>query len=389
MSDHKSKEAEARDYLNTRVNPVLERLVKNLLVHRPDDVYDYMIECLKKEKENPPSPSKGHKHKDSHSPKKIQRALSSEGDDDDEMVEELPPPGKKSDAVKTRPSISAEAYGAFNKKGSFVPKVIQKSEEQKERIKKRLDNSFMFSSLEPKDKEIVINSMDEKKVQVGEWVIKQGEAGDHLYVIDAGQLECYKQFSKDQDPKMLKTYQPGESFGELALLYNAPRAASIKAIVECTLFVLDRETFNNIVKEATIQRTEKFEQILSKIELLETMDPYERSKIADVAQTVHVKKGDYVIKEGEKGTVFYFLWDGTAIATKKLQGADKPEIVYHYKSGDYFGELALLKDTPRAANVIAETDLTLIAMDRDAFKRVLGPLEDILKRNFKKYEKFV
>jgi cAMP-dependent protein kinase regulator len=48
----------------------------------------------------------------------------------------------------------------------------------------------------------------------------------------------------------LKTYESGESFGELALLYNAPRAASIKAKNTCNLYELDRETFNHIVKDA-------------------------------------------------------------------------------------------------------------------------------------------
>jgi len=51
----------------------------------------------------------------------------------------------------------------------------------------------------------------------------------------------------------IQTYIPGESFGELALLYNAPRAASIKAKTEAVLFALDRATFNNIVKDAAIK----------------------------------------------------------------------------------------------------------------------------------------
>ncbi len=86
---------------------------------------------------------------------------------------------------------------------------------------------------------------------------------------------------------------------------------------DCKLFALNRETFNYVVKGAAIQKRNRYEKFLSKIELLDTMDPYERSKIADVIKTKHYKKGDYVIKQGEKGNTFYFIEKGNAIATKK------------------------------------------------------------------------
>ena len=60
-----------------------------------------------------------------------------------------------------------------------------------------------------------------------------------------------------------------------------------------------------------------------------------------------------------------------------------------YKEGDYFGELALLRGVPRAANIIATTDLKCATLDRFTFKRLLGPLELILQRNAKVYEQFV
>jgi len=94
------------------------------------------------------------------------------------------------------------------------------------------------------------------------------------------------------------------------------------------------------------------------------------------------------VKEGDKGDTFYFIESGHAIATKLVSPDSPPQTVYNYKEGDYFGELSLLRDTPRAASVIADSDLQLVALDRFSFKRLLGPLEDLLKRNFAKYELF-
>lgn len=123
--------------------------------------------------------------------------------------------------------------------------------------------------------------MEEKKFNAGDFVIRQGEDGEVLYVVDNGQLDCFKVFKKGDAEKYLKTYQPGESFGELALLYNAPRAATIKAKTNSILFSLDRETFNHIVKDAAAKKREYYEAFLSKVELLKDMDPYERLQIAD------------------------------------------------------------------------------------------------------------
>lgn len=151
-----------------------------------------------------------------------------------------------------RSSVSAEVYGMFNKKENFQARVIEKSEDQKERIRNRVLQSFLFNSLEEKELDTVIDAFEEKKFTKDEHVINQGEQGDVLYLIEKGTLNCYKVFKKEEGEKFLKVYNPGEAFGELALLYNAPRAATIVANEDCILWALDRETFNNIVKEAAM-----------------------------------------------------------------------------------------------------------------------------------------
>lgn len=81
--------------------------------------------------------------------------------------------------------------------------------------------------------------------------------------------------------------------------------------------------------------------------------------------------------------------EGEAIATKTLKDGDGPTVVMNYKPSDYFGERALLKNEPRAANIIAKgAETTVVSLDRKTFSRMLGPLEDILKRNMEVYEKY-
>lgn len=88
------------------------------------------------------------------------------------------------------------------------------------------------------------------KAPEGTRIITEGEPGDCMYVLEAGSLLCTKVFKGQTAPTTLKIYVPGEGFGELSLLYNAPRAATIQATKDSIVWRLDRDTFNHIVKNA-------------------------------------------------------------------------------------------------------------------------------------------
>lgn len=112
----------------------------------------------------------------------------------------------------------------------------------------------MFNSLEGADQEIVISAMEIKTYKDKDVVIKQGDDGEELFIVQEGNLTCSKLFEGKTEETFLKEYQPGEVFGELALMYNAPRAASIYSKGDSTLLSVDRDTFNHIVKNATIEK---------------------------------------------------------------------------------------------------------------------------------------
>ena len=153
----------------------------------------------------------------------------------------------------------------------------------------KIESAFMFSGLDNDEKKIIVDAMSEKSVKGGDVVIQEGEQGECLFVVAEGHLKCTKIFKGQTEPTKLKEYAPGEAFGELALLYNAPRAATITATSECLLYELDRQTFNHIVKDAAVRKRDKYEAFLTKIPLLSTTEPYERSQIAEAFKEVSYK----------------------------------------------------------------------------------------------------
>ena len=382
-----------KEYIEKTLNPFLKEILQPVIIKKPEDPVNFMIDLLSKKL--------GHSTKISEKEElrllrselarlKSHKPIGSEGESSNsnssDEIDDLEFKQQKK-TERHRSAVSAEAYGTWNKKSNFEPRVIPKSESQTSRLLSRLNSSFIFETLEDKDKSIIINAMEEKQYSAGDPVIKQGEDGKELFVVGSGALKCYKKIGETE--KMVKEYGPGDSFGELALFYNAPRAATIIAETDCELWSLDRECFNHIVKDAVIKKRERYEDFLSQVDLLSSMDPYERSQLADVLRPSVFSTGDYVIREGEEGNVFFIVEEGTAVALKDIEGHSEPVEVKRYEAGGYFGELALVRNTPRAASILATSSLKCLSLDRHSFKRLLGPVESILKRNAERYEEVI
>ena len=91
-----------------------------------------------------------------------------------------------------------------------------------------MEGNFMFDTLNPVDTKAIIDAIMATSRKAGDVIIQQGDDGDNFYVVEEGLLTCTKKMKADDaEETFLKEYKPGESFGELALLYNAPRAATI------------------------------------------------------------------------------------------------------------------------------------------------------------------
>lgn len=397
MTHHSTSES-PEDYLNKNVKSILEAVSESVLTEKPTDIKKYMLDWLltfsgeksshqvnqeKQELLNLRKEMKQLKRKfDEKDKEMIVDSESEHTDEDEDLVDDLVQIHQKRDIKIGRSSVSAEVYGQFYKKENFIPKVIKKSPSQLKRLNDVTSKSFVFNNLDENELNTVIDAIDERRFNAGEIVISEGENGDLLYIVEKGELDCSK-----KSLGFLKTYKEGESFGELALLYNAPRAATIQAKTDCILWGLDRETFNHIVKDAAIKKREQYESFLKSISILKDINDYELSQICDAVKTVTYSQGERIITEKEEGDKFFILVEGKAYAEKMINGLMTK--VKDYKGGEYFGELALLKNEPRAASVVAESKCKLISLDRRSFKRLLGPIENILKRSADSYVKYV
>jgi len=393
---------EKKKYILEVLDPVLEEMVADTLTTMPASPTEHMVAWLRlrsgvpvASKENMSLQKRNEELKralnqtkesvkegGSMIKKEEQKEEESEEEEDDEM-DELPEHMLRSEGGdKKRASVSAEAYGAWNKKVEFVPPVHAKTDEQKARLEGVLTNSFMFNQLSRNDLDVLLLATQEAVFEAGATILQEGDDGDCLFVIEKGSPICKKLI--DGENKVVKTCAVGDVFGELALLYNAPRAATVEAGDNtCVTWKLDRDTFNAIVKDASQARLAKYDDFLKSVTLLSGMGNYERTQIAEVLKEESFRQGEVIVRQNDPGDKFYIVEDGSLKATKEVDGVEKT--VLEYKAGDYFGELALLKNQPRAASVLAVSDCKVLTLDRKTFNKMLGPLQDLLNEKSTTY----
>lgn len=241
-------------------------------------------------------------------------------------------------------------------------------------------NNFLFRSLDPEQLALVFQGMTERLIKSNEIVIKQGEEGDNFYIVEEGI------YGVEVDGKEINVQiGPGGSFGELALMYNSPRSATIKALKDGKLYAIDRLTFRRVIIDLAHEKRCKYMDFLKSLPLLATsLSEQEIGKIADALEEVNYShQGDLIIKQGEPGDSFYIVLQGSARVEKDN------EHVGSLNPGDYFGELALLNGQPRAASIyVQEVPFKCLRLGAADFVRLLGPLEELLKRNEEQYNKY-
>lgn len=276
--------------------------------------------------------------------------------------------GPPASALGRRVSVSAESIEPSTGP-EIPPPFYYKTPEQVKRLQDSIANAFLFRNLDDKKRKAVLGAMKEMKFDKNVRVITQGDAGDYFYVVDSGELDCFVKPKVEEHPaypgappppppapaqpddhpeygKKVFHYTKGTSFGELALMYSTPRAATIISTTPVTLWALDRVTFKTILLEISSRTRKDYESFLRSVDILQALTDRERAKLADVLQPREFEYGEAVVNQGEIGKEFYIVEEGEATVSKKVEGKEEEDIVMHLKRGDYFGGLCSLHVLP-------------------------------------------
>mmetsp|Transcript_15644 Transcript_15644/g.27281 ORF Transcript_15644/g.27281 Transcript_15644/m.27281 type:complete len:806 (-) Transcript_15644:1313-3730(-) len=275
-------------------------------------------------------------------------------------------------SARRRGEICVESIDHHKKKSHSKP-LVEKSETLTQFLLNTLQQNILFRHLSKGQMQQMLNALQTKSVKAKTQVIKQGERGDLFYLVESGD------FSFVVDGQPTGGCVAGDSFGELALLYNCPRAATVQCTSPAVVWYLERSAFREIVAVNEEEKRNEVRGTLQKVPLLAKLNADQLNLISDAVVKVHFKAGETIIKKNTKGKIFYMIRSGKVKCARAGSNGDRNELILG--EGDYFGERSLMKQEPRAADVIAVTDTDCLVLDRESFNALLGPLTEVLDFN--------
>ena len=147
----------------------------------------------------------------------------------------------------------------------------------------------------------IIDAFESCKIHQGDTLIRQGDIGDFFYIMRAGKVRF------ELGGNVVGYATKGKSFGELALLYTSPRAASVIAETPTTVYRVDQKTFRYIMQSQTLQAEGDKKNLLKGITFLQDLDASDLNKLVHTMTPRKFEKGEYIVIKGEEGDTFYVI----------------------------------------------------------------------------------
>ena len=206
--------------------------------------------------------------------------------------------------------------------------VFPKSDKALMRIADACKDNTLFAGVGEEQCKKLFIAMEPIIVQPGTLVIQQGEQGDKYYVIESGEYEV---LLKQNDDEPVHRYIGSGSFGELALLFQVPRASTIRCVVAGSLWALDRKTFRHMLMTYNKEEVDQTARFLQAVEILSPLTDKQRAKLASVMEQISYADGETLWEVGDRADWLCLIKRGTVISTSSYR---EP---LTFKVGSFFG----------------------------------------------------
>ena len=248
----------------------------------------------------------------------------------------------------------------------------EKSFRDVEEIAKALNKHFIFTNLRIESRIKVISKMSLVRYDSDKTVFEQGKLGKHFFTIAKGRVEVIV------DGKRVNILSAGESFGELALLHDYPRTATINTLTTVYLWRLDRQVFKNETRMIAVKNYEENKSFIEGIEMFAGLTSQQKPKLIESISEFKFNQGQTIVREGDIGGICYFIKKGRVKCFKK------GEMIGEITEGKYFGENSLYSGYPRTATIIAACEVRCIGLSKENLEIALdNQLEKAILGNFK------
>ncbi|XP_075734995.1 cGMP-dependent protein kinase for isoform X2 [Rhipicephalus microplus] len=257
-----------------------------------------------------------------------------------------------------------------------------KKARSRELIKQAIQDNDFMKNLETVQIKEITDCMYPVEYAQDSLIIKEGDVGSVVYVMEEGKVEVTK------ENKFLCTLGPGKVFGELAILYNCTRTATVKAVSDCKLWAIERQCFQTIMMRTGLVRQSEYTEFLKSVPTFRKLPEETLVKISDVLEETTYAQGDYIIRQGARGDTFFIISKGTVKVTRKApeEASSTGEEIFirTLHRGDFFGEKALQGEECRTANIIADDPegVTCLVIDRDSFNQLMSNIDEIRGKQY-------
>lgn len=228
----------------------------------------------------------------------------------------------------------------------------------------------------------VARSLTILRLTDGEVVMRQGEAGDSLFLVASGELRVFVQTpggTKDVAHLFENTL-----FGEMALITGQPRTASVAVVGEADVIAVSKTALDAVMAAVPAVREglDRFSRERLIKNLLQTSPlfvPFTKSQQGELLRRFEgheIEPGVDIIREGERGQGLFLILSGEVDVISHADTA-KPVTLAHLRAGDMFGEMSLVTDQPTSATVRATRATTVLFLAREYVERLAEAVPEI------------